>query len=63
MEPFPATGVAAEQEEHIMIQRLIGIAIVAAALGTAACNTVKGAATDVNSVANCTQNTMNGRNC
>ena len=29
----------------------------------AACNTVRGAASDVNSVANCTENTMNGGNC
>ena len=31
------------------------------ALATAACNTVRGAAADVNSVANCTEN--KGRNC
>jgi predicted small secreted protein len=46
-----------------MIHKLIGLAIVAASVATAACNTVHGAAADVNSVANCTQNTMNGRNC
>ena len=34
-----------------------------AALATAACNTVRGAARDVNSVANCTENTMKGGNC
>lgn len=63
MEPFRATGVAAGKEEDAMVHKLIGLAIVVAALGTAACNTVRGAAADVNSAATCTQNTMNGRNC
>jgi predicted small secreted protein len=34
-----------------------------ACLGVAACNTVRGAAADVNSVANCTQNTINTGHC
>lgn len=46
-----------------MVQKLLSIALIAAALGTAACNTVRGAARDVNSVANCTENTMNGGHC
>ena len=46
-----------------MIQKLVTVAIVGAALGLAACNTVRGAASDVNSVANCTENAVNGRNC
>ncbi len=46
-----------------MIQKAITIVLLGAALATAACNTVRGAAKDVNSVANCTQNTMNGGNC
>jgi predicted small secreted protein len=29
----------------------------------AACNTVRGAARDVNSVANCTENSLNGQTC
>ena len=37
--------------------------ILTAALAIAACNTVRGAARDVNSVANCTENAVNGRNC
>lgn len=47
----------------IMIQKIVTAALVCAALAVAACNTVHGAAKDVNSVANCTQNAMNGRNC
>jgi predicted small secreted protein len=40
------------------------VGLVCVALGTAACNTVRGAAKDVNSVANCTENAMNGKqNC
>lgn len=46
-----------------MIQKLVTIVLVGAALTTAACNTVRGAARDVNSVANCTQNEMNGGRC
>jgi predicted small secreted protein len=34
---------------------LIGVALIASA-----CNTVRGAAKDVNSVANCTENAING---
>jgi predicted small secreted protein len=46
-----------------MIQKIATVAIIGAALAIAACNTVRGAARDVNSVANCTENTMNGNGC
>ena len=46
-----------------MVQKLMTAALIAAALGTAACNTVHGAASDVNSVANCTENAMEGKTC
>jgi predicted small secreted protein len=46
-----------------MIQKVLTVALLGAALATAACNTVRGAARDVNSAANCTQNAMNGGNC
>jgi predicted small secreted protein len=46
-----------------MAKKILTATIVGAALVTAACNTVRGAARDVNSVANCTENTVNGRNC
>ncbi|MCH8614744.1 entericidin EcnA/B family protein [Sphingomonas sp. SM33] len=46
-----------------MIQKLVTAALITAALATAACNTVHGAASDVNSVANCTENAMNGGKC
>jgi predicted small secreted protein len=46
-----------------MIQKLVTAALITAALATAACNTVRGAAQDVNSVANCTENTMEGGKC
>jgi predicted small secreted protein len=38
-------------------------ALVSSALAVAACNTVRGAAADVNSLANCTENTINGGRC
>jgi predicted small secreted protein len=46
-----------------MFQKILTVTLVAAALATAACNTVRGAARDVNSVANCTENTINGQGC
>ena len=46
-----------------MFQKILTVTLVGAALVTAACNTVRGAARDVNSVANCTENTMEGRTC
>jgi len=46
-----------------MLQKLTTVALLGIALTIAACNTVRGAARYVNSVANCTENTMNGQNC
>jgi len=46
-----------------MFQKVATALLIGAALTAAACNTVRGAAKDVNSVANCTQNTMNGKTC
>lgn len=46
-----------------MVRKLMTVVLICGALVLAACNTVRGAASDVNSVANCTQNAMNGGNC
>ena len=46
-----------------MLHRIATVLIIGAALATAACNTVRGAARDVNSVANCTENAINGGQC
>ena len=43
-----------------MIQKIATASLIGLALATAACNTVRGAAKDVNSVANCTENAING---
>lgn len=43
-----------------MLQKVTTIALIGTALALAACNTVRGAAKDVNSVANCTENAMGG---
>ena len=43
-----------------MIQKIMTAGLVGAALVLAACNTVRGAAADVNSVANCTENAIDG---
>jgi len=47
-----------------MFKKVTTVVVLGAALAVAACNTVRGAARDVNSVANCTENAINGRsNC
>lgn len=46
-----------------MIQKLVAVALIGAALSIVACNTVRGAAHDVSSVANCTENAINTGYC
>lgn len=46
-----------------MFKKILTATVLTAAIATAACNTVRGAARDVNSVANCTENAVNGRSC
>lgn len=46
-----------------MIQKLVAVVLIGTCLTIAACNTVRGAAADVNSAANCTQNAMHGGRC
>jgi predicted small secreted protein len=46
-----------------MVQKVIAAALVGACLAIAGCNTVRGAAADVNSAASCTQNAMHGGRC
>jgi len=43
-----------------MFQKVTAVVLIGTALALAACNTVRGAARDVNSVANCTENAING---
>ena len=44
-----------------MFQKVTTVVLIGTALALAACNTVRGAARDVNSVANCTENAINGQ--
>ena len=46
-----------------MVRKLLTVSLIAGALGIAACNTVRGAASDVNSVANCTEELMKQGKC
>jgi predicted small secreted protein len=46
-----------------MVRTLLIAATIVGSLAVAACNTVRGAAADVNSVANCTENTINTGRC
>lgn len=43
-----------------MVQKILTAVLVSSSLALAACNTVRGAAADVNSVANCTENAIDG---
>lgn len=46
-----------------MIQKITTVLLVAAALGAVACNTVRGAGADVQSLANCTEDLMKQGRC
>ena len=46
-----------------MVRKVTSLLLIAGALAIAACNTVRGAGEDIGSVANCTENAMNGGNC
>jgi predicted small secreted protein len=46
-----------------MNRKLVTVLLIGGALGIAACNTVRGAAADVNSAASCTENAMHGGRC
>jgi predicted small secreted protein len=46
-----------------MVQKVVTALLIGAAFMVAACNTVRGAAADVNSAASCTQNAMHGGRC
>jgi predicted small secreted protein len=46
-----------------MVRKLVTVFLIGGALTIAACNTVRGAAADVNSAANCTENAVHGGRC
>jgi len=46
-----------------MKSKLIAALMIGTCMALAACNTVRGAAADAESAANCTQNAMNGGRC
>jgi predicted small secreted protein len=46
-----------------MVQKVLTVLLVGSALAVAACNTVRGAAQDVGSAANCTENAIHGGKC
>ena len=47
-----------------MLQKVTTVAFIGTVLVLAVCNSVRGAVSDLNSVANCTENTINGhQNC
>ena len=46
-----------------MVQKMVAVVLVVGSLTITACNTVRGAAADVNSAANCTETAMHGGKC
>lgn len=46
-----------------MVQKAVTALLVVGSLALAACNTVRGAAADLGSAANCTENAINGGQC
>lgn len=46
-----------------MVGRIVTVILVSATFVLAGCNTVRGAAADVNSAANCTENAVHGGTC
>ena len=46
-----------------MVRKLVTAAVISAGLALAACNTVRGAAADVNSAANCTEDLIKQGRC
>jgi predicted small secreted protein len=46
-----------------MVRKLVVVSVLAGAMTVSACNTVRGAASDVTSAANCTENTMKTGYC
>ena len=46
-----------------MAKKLVAVVLAGACLAIAACNTVRGAAADVGSAANCTENAVHGGRC
>lgn len=47
----------------MMVRKLVTALVIGASFAVAACNTVRGAAADLNSAANCTENTINSGYC
>ena len=46
-----------------MVRKFVWLIIIGGSLAIAACNTVRGAAADLNSAANCTENAINTGAC
>jgi len=46
-----------------MVKSVVTVGLIVGSLALAACNTVRGAAADINQAANCTENTINGHRC
>jgi predicted small secreted protein len=58
-----AAFVQSVDRRHEMLRKVMTLVLIGGGLMVAACNTVRGAGEDVQSVANCTENAINNGNC
>jgi predicted small secreted protein len=58
-----AAFVQSVDRRHEMLRKVMTLVLICGGLMVAACNTVRGAGEDVQSVANCTENAINNGNC
>jgi predicted small secreted protein len=55
-----ARSIGAQDRRDRMLRKIVTVVLISGAVAVSACNTVRGAAADVNSVANCTENAIDG---
>jgi predicted small secreted protein len=55
--------ISSTKEGVAMVRKFTTAALIVGCLAIAACNTVRGAAADLNSAANCTENAISGGYC
>jgi predicted small secreted protein len=63
MNQRPDLGVLARSKEEFTMRKIVTALVLASSFAIASCNTVRGAAEDVKSVADCTQDMINRGEC
>ena len=64
MNPSPSAAFKlGPDRRRMMVRKVMTLMLISSGLLVAACNTVRGAGEDVQSVANCTENAINNGQC